>query len=200
MNRQEGRARNGGAVLPARPVEAVVFDWGGTLTPWHEVDLTAAWYAYAQVYDPRRAASLAGELFTAEIERWQSQHRSAGQNGAGRLDQVLLDCGVDLNSGLHHAAMGAYLEFWEPHTRADPEAVPLLQALRQRGIKVGLLSNTLWPRRHHEAVFGRDGLLGAARRRRLLLRASHRQAAPGRFHRRARRGGGHRSVHGRVRR
>jgi putative hydrolase of the HAD superfamily len=22
-----------------RPVEAVVFDWGGTLSPWHEVDL-----------------------------------------------------------------------------------------------------------------------------------------------------------------
>ena len=29
-------------------VEAVIFDWGGTLTPWHEVDLTAGWYAYCQ--------------------------------------------------------------------------------------------------------------------------------------------------------
>lgn len=152
-----GAARPG--VVRARPVDAVVFDWGGTLTPWHEVDLTAAWYAYAQVYDPRHAASLAGELFTAEIERWQSQHRTAGQNGAGRLEQVLLDCDVDVTSGRHHAAMAAYLEFWDPHTHADPDAIPLLMALRERGIKVGVLSNTLWPRRHHETVFERDGLL-----------------------------------------
>lgn len=141
------------------PVRAVLFDWGGTLTPWHDVDLTAAWYAYTSVYDPRRAASLAAELFSAEIERWQAQHHSAGVSGAGRLEQVLLDCGIDLASGRHHAALAAYLEFWEPHTYADPEAVPLLRALRQRGVRVGVLSNTLWPRYHHERVFERDGLL-----------------------------------------
>ncbi len=147
----------GGASHP--PVEAVIFDWGGTLTPWHDVDLTAAWYAYTSVYDPRRAATLAAELFAAEIQRWQDQHRSAGGSGAGRLEQVLLDCGIDVTSGRHHAAMAAYLEFWDPHTHADPDAVPLLEALRARGIRVGVLSNTLWPRTHHEAVFERDGLL-----------------------------------------
>jgi putative hydrolase of the HAD superfamily len=141
------------------PVEAVIFDWGGTLTPWHDVDLTAAWYAYTSVYDPRRAASLAAELFAAEIERWQAQHHSAGTTGAGRLEQVLLDCGIDVTSGRHFAALAAYLEFWEPHTRADPDAIPLLLALRERGIRVGVLSNTLWPRSHHEDVFERDGLL-----------------------------------------
>ncbi|MGB8020913.1 MAG: HAD family hydrolase [Candidatus Nanopelagicales bacterium] len=140
-------------------VEAVIFDWGGTLTPWHDVDLTAVWYAYTSVYDPRRAASLAAELFAAEIDRWQAQHHSAGVAGAGRLEQVLIDCGIDITSGRHHAALASYLEFWDPHTHADPQAVPLLEALRQRGIRVGVLSNTLWPRSHHEQVFERDGLL-----------------------------------------
>ena len=149
---------HGGRGDPA-PVEAVIFDWGGTLTPWHDVDLTAAWYAYTSVYDPRHAASLAAELFAAEIERWQTQHHSWGTSGAGRLEQVLIDCGVDVHSGRHHAALAAYLEFWEPHTHADPEAVPLLEALRERAIRVGILSNTLWPRGHHESVFERDGLL-----------------------------------------
>ena len=151
--------RAGGGRPPIRPVEAVIFDWGGTLTPWHEVDLTAAWYAYAQVYDARRAASLAADLFSAEIDRWQTQLRSAGLNGTGRLDQVLLDCGIDLDSRRHHAALAAYLEFWDPHTYPDPDAVSLLRALRERDIRVGVLSNTLWPRAHHEAVFDRDGLL-----------------------------------------
>ena len=31
-----------------RLVEAVVFDWGGTLTPWHEVDLPQQWRVYAR--------------------------------------------------------------------------------------------------------------------------------------------------------
>ncbi len=141
------------------PIEAVIFDWGGTLTPWHDVDLTAAWYAYTSVYDPRHAASLAHELFAAEIQRWQVQHNSAGATGAGRLETVLIDCGIDLGSTRHRAAMEAYLEAWDPHTYADPHAAPVMVALRERGIKVGVLSNTLWPRAHHEAVFARDGLL-----------------------------------------
>jgi len=147
------------APAPSGPVEAVIFDWGGTLTPWHDVDLTAAWYAYTSVYDPLRAASLAHELFAAEIQRWQAQHHSGGATGTGRLDQVLLDCGIDLASQAHHIALAAYLRAWDPHTLADPHAAAVLTGLRQRGIRVGVLSNTLWPRAHHEAVFARDGLL-----------------------------------------
>ncbi len=143
----------------ARPVAAVIFDWGGTLTPWHDVDLVAAWYAYSCIYDPLRAATLARELYAAEIERWQLQHTSAGATGAGRLEQVLRDCGIDLDSDGHERAMAAYLGAWDPHTLADPAARPTLEGLRDRGIGVGVLSNTLWPREHHETVFARDGLL-----------------------------------------
>lgn len=142
-----------------KAIRAVIFDWGGTLTPWHDVDLTAHWYAYASVFDPKRAGRLASELFAAEIDRWQEQHRTEGAAGAGRLEQVLTDCGIDIHSGRHHAAMAAYLEFWDPHTRSDPDAEALLRGLRERGIRVGVLSNTLWPREHHERVFARDGLL-----------------------------------------
>jgi putative hydrolase of the HAD superfamily len=35
-----------------------------------------------------------------------------------------------------------------------------MTALRKRGILVGVLSNTLWPRAHHQEVFARDGLDG----------------------------------------
>ena len=37
--------------------------------------------------------------------------------------------------------------------------VPLLRELRRRGIKVGVLSNTMWPRSAHEQIFVRDEVL-----------------------------------------
>ena len=35
----------------------------------------------------------------------------------------------------------------------------LFAALRERGIRIGVLSNTLWPRDHHERIFERDEVL-----------------------------------------
>lgn len=140
-------------------VEAVVFDWGGTLTPWHDVDLVAQWYAYAEVYDPRDARDLAQRLHDAEDDRWQQQRRSHGGDGTGALEQIFRGLGIDTSSARHRDALAAYLAFWDPHTHADPDAAGLLAALRERGIRVGVLSNTMWPRAHHEQVFARDGLL-----------------------------------------
>jgi putative hydrolase of the HAD superfamily len=142
------------------PVEAVVFDWGGTLTPWHSIDLVSQWYAYAQVYDPVRGAELAQQLFDAEESLWRRQRDSAGARGTGHLDEVFAECGVDVDSWQHAEAIDAYLEAWDPHTHTDPDVVPLFEALRGDGIRVGVLSNTMWPRTHHEAVFARDGVLG----------------------------------------
>ena len=41
----------------------------------------------------------------------------------------------------------------------DADVLPLFTALRERGIKVGVLSNTIWSREYHESVFARDGVL-----------------------------------------
>jgi putative hydrolase of the HAD superfamily len=49
--------------------------------------------------------------------------------------------------------------WWEPHTLIDPDAPPLFAALRDRGVRVGILSNTIWPRSRHERIFERDGVL-----------------------------------------
>ena len=142
-----------------RSVDAVLFDWGGTLTPWHSLDLVAQWYPYAQVYDPVHAAGLAQRLFDAEESIWRRQRESGGAEGTGNLARVFEIAGVDVGSWQHAEAMSAYLEAWDPHTYTDPDVVPLLEALRADGIRVGVLSNTMWPREHHEAVFARDGVL-----------------------------------------
>ena len=142
-----------------RRVDAVLFDWGGTLTPWHSLDLVAQWYPYAQVYDAAHAKELAQRLFDAEESIWQRQRDTGGAAGTGNLPRVFDLAGIDTDSWQHAEAMEAYLEAWDPHTHTDPDVVPLFEALRADGIRVGVLSNTMWPREHHEGVFERDGVL-----------------------------------------
>ena len=141
-----------------KEIRAVVFDWGGTLTPWHDIDLYSQWYAYAEFYDPVDARALAQRLHDAELARWRVQRDSSGAVSTGALESVFLDLGIDVTSALHLRALGNYLDFWAPHTVADPEAAPLLRSLRALGLRTGVLSNTMWPRSHHEEVFTRDDL------------------------------------------
>lgn len=141
-------------------VRAVVFDWGGTLTPWHDIDLVSQWYAYAEVYDPEHAGALAHRLATAEVRRWRVQRESEGVESAGALDRLFLDEGIDITQARHLRALGSYLDFWTPHTHADPQALEVLEGLRAAGCRIGVLSNTMWPSAHHREIFRRDDLDG----------------------------------------
>jgi putative hydrolase of the HAD superfamily len=135
-------------------VQAVIFDWGGTLTPWHSVDHTALWRdVCARHFASDLAERHAAAIFAAERALWleaERHHRSA------TMDRVFRQAGVTPGD----AFLETYFEAWEPHTLTDPQAGPLLQWLRTGGIRVGVLSNTMWPRSLHERVFIRDGVLG----------------------------------------
>jgi putative hydrolase of the HAD superfamily len=137
-------------------VSAVVFDWGGTLTPWHTIDFASQWESYARAYDPGEAERLAKMIMAAEERAWL---RLRGDGGSARMAEILAEAGVDTDHPGHAAAQAAYEEFWEPHTFTDPEVPDLFRGLKQRGIKVGVLSNTIWSRDFHERVFARDGVL-----------------------------------------
>jgi len=127
-------------------VDAVIFDWGGTLTPWHTIDVAQSWLAASG--DP----DLAARLGAAEDAAWA---RSRDEHSSATLDSVLQAAGVDADDHF----LASYHAWWEPHTLTDPDALPLLRELRQRGIKVGVLSNTMWPRSAHEQIFVRDEVL-----------------------------------------
>jgi putative hydrolase of the HAD superfamily len=141
-------------------VRAVVFDWGGTLTPWHDVDLLDLWRVAAEVLAPDRVDEFARALADAE-SAWWAQAVASGRSGttAEVFAAAAAATGLDLDAALHQRAVTAHLEAWTPHTCADPEAKPLLEELRARGIRTGLLSNTHWPRAWHERWLDRDGLL-----------------------------------------
>ncbi|MBI3689057.1 MAG: HAD family hydrolase [Actinobacteria bacterium] len=138
-------------------VDAVIFDWGGTLTPWHTVDIRACWRAVARVLDPDRAEDVAERLLAAEAALWarvRTDHASATVDEVFTLAELTV--GPDV---LTERALPELFAFWEPYTHSDPAVLPLFRALRSRGIRIGVLSNTLWPRTEHERVLQRDGLL-----------------------------------------
>jgi putative hydrolase of the HAD superfamily len=146
----------------ARHPEAVVFDWGGTLTPFHTIDVADLWSVAARILAPERADELTAALLDAEREFWARVARHAGMASATLHDLLAAATartGVALEDAVRDQALEAHLEAWTPHTLTDPEAAPLLAALRERGIRTGLLSNTHWPREWHERILARDGVL-----------------------------------------
>jgi HAD superfamily hydrolase (TIGR01509 family) len=132
-------------------IEAVLFDWGGTLATWHDIDLHETWRAVAAVLDETRADELAGRLVAAEGTIWR---RSRDEHRSGTLEEVCSLAEVVMSP----AGLAEYERRWDPHTELEPDAVETLRALRDRGLKIGVLSNTIWPRRRHEEIFVRDGV------------------------------------------
>ena len=128
-------------------IESVIFDWGGTLTPWHSVDPRDAWLA--TVEDP----ALADRLHAAETAAWL---RCRDEQRSATLDEVFALAGVTPDE----AMLAAHHQWWEPHTFLDPDAREVFAGLRERGIKIGVLSNTIWPRSVHQRIFERDGVAG----------------------------------------
>jgi putative hydrolase of the HAD superfamily len=134
-------------------VEAVIFDWGGTLTPWHMVDHEALWgEVCAEHFGAPSAAEVAAAIVAAETELWRI---AAREHRGATLRDLFERAGVTHTREL----LATYFAAWEPHTFTDPEVPGLLRDLRAREIKVGVLSNTLWPRARHEQIFARDGVL-----------------------------------------
>ena len=139
-------------------VRGVIFDWGGTITPWREVDLRGQWAAFAEAVASVGAAreSLAEELYAAESLAWQ---RGRSHGTSSRLHEILESCGLAQGDPRTEAGTAAYRTFREPHTLTDPAVATLWGALRTKGIRVGVLSNTIWDREYHRGIFERDGVL-----------------------------------------
>jgi len=135
-------------------VRAVIFDWGGTLTRWHDIDFDAESLALARAVagaceddHPVHAA----RLKAAAQAIWT---RSRDHQQSATIADLFVEAALEHDPDL----LDAYYSFWEPHTETDPEVGPLWEALRGEGVKVGVLSNTLFPRDWHRGYFARDGV------------------------------------------
>jgi len=136
----------------AEPVEAVIFDWGGTLTPWRTIDPAEEWASLARLAAPDRVEEATTALMEAAEAVWarsRDEHRSA----------TLAEICVLAELTVEDTHLTGYREFWEHATFTDDDVVPLFSRFKVEGIKVGLLSNTVWPRQWHEEIFERDGVI-----------------------------------------
>jgi putative hydrolase of the HAD superfamily len=136
---------------PGTPLRAVIFDWGGTLTPWRTIDFEEEARALA-------AAALDGDddahhrLGAAVRTVWG---RSRDDHTSATVADIFAEAGLTHDESL----LLGYRDFWAPHSLTDPDVLPLFSRLRLDGLKVGVLSNTVWPRAWHEDFFARDGVL-----------------------------------------
>ena len=133
-------------------IEAVIFDWGGTLTPWRSIDPAEEWASLARLAAPDRVEEATTALLDAAAMVWK---RSRDDHRSATMAEIVELAGLPFDE----AHLTAYREFWEHATFTDDDVLPLFSRLKVDGIKIGVLSNTVWPRQWHEEFFDRDGIL-----------------------------------------
>lgn len=151
-----------------RAPRAVIFDLGGTLVDWHDWDART----------PERWARTHSYLLTALIHhRWPPRERFvdamlAAETAHWRRVEVEHWSGPPsavVSEGLRSLGMYGHeteiLTVLDGYARAVdgeafvfPDAVPTLEWLRERGYRIGLLSNTWWAAEWHNADLATHGL------------------------------------------
>ena len=140
-------------------VEAVIFDWGGTLSSFVSAELVDAWRLAARHLAPDREDEVTATLVGVEEEFWATTATHQRSTTLADLLAAGTDrLGLDVAEALLEEAAVRHLDAWTQHVEHDPDAAPTLRALRDRGLRIGLLSNTHWPRAFHERFLERDGL------------------------------------------
>ena len=149
-----------------RAIQAVIFDWGGTLSVFAAVELADMWRLAARHLasqdasrDSKAEDRICRELARVEAAAWD---RVSDDQSPSTLGEILSEAsaalGMDVAEAVLEEAATHHLDSWTPHIKHDPDAQAVLRELRNRGIRTALLSNTHWPRRFHEHFLERDGL------------------------------------------
>lgn len=147
--------------MGAVAVEAVLFDWGGTLSEFVPLEMIDVWALAAHHLAPTPAhrEEVTARLVAVEQRFWE---RTAGSCVSATLADLIAEASEELGldvaeAVLEEAALG-HLDSWTPHIRHWDDAVETLRTLANRGLRIALLSNTHWPRAFHEHFLERDGL------------------------------------------
>ncbi len=143
-------------------IEAVIFDWGGTLSHYAEIELADMWTLAAQRLAEetgRNATELCDALIAGEARYWRRVNESQHTGALGDILRAESEAlGLDVTAAVISEVAQRHLDAWTPHIRHHADAASALRGLRRCGMKIGLLSNTHWPDTFLEHFLARDGL------------------------------------------
>lgn len=162
-------------------IEAVLFDWGGTLSTHGDGDLLAMWHAAAEVLAPDDPEPLAKALLAAEDAWWRERVSEGDGTGSGTTEEIVRSVAAQTHLPVEEA-LAAYHGAWERTVDHDPAAVAVLAGCRERGWRTGLLSNTHWPRALHDRWLDEAGLLALLDARVYTSDLGHMKPHPLAFH------------------
>ncbi len=150
-------------------IRAVIFDMGGTLLdfnpdrlPWLQWERAGLEHAYA--YLAAQGHEIPRQSFVARFidglpQKWVGA-TSGGENL--RLGDVMREacaaCDVQPTDAEIAGAIARYIAPLDARIVIYEDTLPTLRALRARGLKTGLVSNTMWPAEFHRGELDRFGL------------------------------------------
>jgi putative hydrolase of the HAD superfamily len=134
----------------ARGIDGVLFDYGETLVEFsrpHEALAEAETRILELVKTSGRVVPSAASLRAVfdQVDREVAEHQRSGAleeiDVAAAALEAYDDAGITLDGALLDEVLRIEQEAWWRGAHLDPEAVPLLDALRTDGVRVGLCSN-----------------------------------------------------------
>jgi putative hydrolase of the HAD superfamily len=153
------------------PLRAAVFDLGDTLVrftaegeTWWDVERRA--FARAHRFLSEHHADAAWEPFYERIKRFSDEYwkRATAGELSFVVDHIVRDTFVELKIPLsvdvERGTVDAFCAEIADACTPFADAAPVLQALKERGLKIGLISNTMIHGRIHADDLRRFGLLG----------------------------------------
>jgi putative hydrolase of the HAD superfamily len=144
-------------------IEAVLFDWGDTLAsvPWDDEIARAGSLAGLKAMG-ERADLIDVEAIAAYFADPANPLSDSDREEEGDLTAVINDffarSGVASSDDDVANFLAASHEVWHGHAFVHPASHALLDSLRARGLKLGLVSNVVTPPRFVRAELDREGL------------------------------------------
>jgi putative hydrolase of the HAD superfamily len=141
-------------------IEAILFDWGGTLDD-------GAWSDELALRANRAALEAIGrgEIDALDVNRWLEINEGLFRlesNDEVDLAEISRACLRALGCRVTDEELDTYMHAWQQVVTAEttlhPETLRLLDALRARGLRIGLISNAFTPGRFLRPALEQSGL------------------------------------------
>ena len=142
-------------------LEAVIFDFGHTLLDFHfdeDVWLECLRVTLREADLPVEAAEALRDELRRRLAEFSDRDDHAELDYVAVMTEALRRCGPERSPEVIRAALAAGDRGWAAARHLHPAAHSLLDAVRQRGLKIGIVSNTPDPPDLWLANFENDGL------------------------------------------